>query len=305
MQENPSDQDIRRSFERQVPLFSGPDSPFASRQPQALSWIGPLEPESIVLDVACGAAHAAEPVAGAVRQVVGIDLTPALLKVGALRLADQGVTNILLQEGNAESLPFVDESFDVVYCRSSLHHFVDPRRCVDEMVRVCRSGGRIVLLDLVPPSEHVRDRFDYVHRLIDPSHVRSILEEELGDLLPDGVEGITVIDRLSIRLPLDVALTEQSNKAEILSILEAEVLSAGEPTGFEPAFEGDDLVVSFVTSIVHADRTRTSLPSGAPLALGGGTCPRVRSPLVSVPVPPGDSPRIWVPSWWRRSSPQS
>lgn len=245
-----------------MPLFSAPDSPFASRQSEALSWIGSLTSELIVLDVACGAAHAAEPVAEAVHQVVGIDLTPALLEVGARRLADQGVTNVLLQEGNAESLPFVDESFDVVYCRSSLHHFVDPRQCVAEMVRVCRSGGRIVLLDLVAPSQHVRDRFDHVHRLIDPSHVRSVLEEELGDLLPDGVQGITVTDKLSIRLPLSVALTEQSEESEVLGMLEAEMRKEAEPTGFEPALEEECLVVSFVTCVVHGVRSQTFGRSG-------------------------------------------
>src|SRR5437588_3235170 len=123
------DEVVRRSFERQVPLFSGPDSPFASRSGN-LAWVEPLDADMIVLDVACGAGHASESIAPRVRQVVGIDLTPALLATGAERLRDQGVSNILLQEGNAEALPFVDESFDVVFCRSSLHHFGDPHQAV-------------------------------------------------------------------------------------------------------------------------------------------------------------------------------
>ncbi|HEY3831253.1 MAG TPA: hypothetical protein VGO03_03095 [Acidimicrobiia bacterium] len=49
---------VRHSFERQMPLFSGPDSPFAARPSSTLAWIEPLTPEMIVLDVACGAAHA-------------------------------------------------------------------------------------------------------------------------------------------------------------------------------------------------------------------------------------------------------
>jgi ubiquinone/menaquinone biosynthesis C-methylase UbiE len=179
---------VRQSFERQVPLFSGPNSPFASRS-GALSWIDPLDEGMIVLDVACGASHAAEPIAPRVRQVVGIDLTRALLHLGAQRLHDHGIGNVLLQEANAECLPFTDESFDVVYCRSSLHHFADPQRAVAEMVRVCRRGGRIVLVDLIAPSGDVREPFDQVHRLIDPSHVRSFLEEELAELLPDRSTG--------------------------------------------------------------------------------------------------------------------
>ena len=208
----------------------------------------------IVLDVACGAAHAAEPVAEQVRQVVGIDLTPALLTVGAQRLHEQGVTNVLLQEANAESLPFVDESFDIVYCRSSLHHFSDPHRAVAEMVRACRTGGRIVLLDLVAPSDAVRDQFDHVHRLIDPSHMRSFLAGELAEVLPGGVDGLAYANMISLRLPVDVALTEQSQKTEVLEILGAELRGDGWPSGFDPAEEDDELVVSFATCVVHAVR---------------------------------------------------
>jgi ubiquinone/menaquinone biosynthesis C-methylase UbiE len=254
MADDDHDEVVRRSFERQVSLFSGPDSPFAHRATGALTWIEPLDQDMIILDVACGAAHGAEPLAGHVRQVVGIDLTPALLQIGAQRLYDQGFTNILLQEANAESLPFVDESFDIVYCRSSLHHFADPRQAVAEMVRVCRIGGRIVLLDLVAPSAEVRERFDHVHRLIDPSHVRAFLEGELADLLPCGIDGLAYADTMTIRLPLDVALTEQPQSRAVLDMLSAEVRGEGEPTGFDPAKEGDDLVVSFVTCVVHCGR---------------------------------------------------
>ena len=73
---------VRRSFARQVHLFSGPDSPFARRGPGTLAWLEPLDADMVVLDVACGAAHATEPVAPHVRQVIGIDLTPALLAAG-------------------------------------------------------------------------------------------------------------------------------------------------------------------------------------------------------------------------------
>jgi ubiquinone/menaquinone biosynthesis C-methylase UbiE len=245
---------VRRSFERQVALFSGPDSPFAQRSTGALSWIGPLEPDMIVLDVACGAAHAAEPVAEQVRQVVGIDLTPALLELGAQRLHGQGITNVLLQEANAESLPFIDDSFDIVYCRSSLHHFADPYGAVAEMVRVCRREGRLVLLDTVAPSGDLRDRFDHVHRLIDPSHVQSFLADELGELLPGGVDGLAYANIIGLRFPVAIALTDQSEKAAVFEILGAEMRGDGRPTGFEPTEEEGQVVVSFMTCVVHSVR---------------------------------------------------
>jgi len=208
----------------------------------------------IVLDVACGAAHAIDPVAPFVRQVVGIDLTSALLRIGAQRLRDYGITNVLLQEANAEALPFVDESFDIVFCRSSLHHFADPQRAVVEMLRVCAVGGRVVLVDLVAPGPEVRDLYDDVHRRIDPSHVRTFLERELAELLPGGVDGLIYADTSTIRLPIDVAFTDQSESDRVLELLRAEVQGVGDPTGFEPVETDGRVVVSFTSCVVHAVR---------------------------------------------------
>ncbi len=249
------DEVVRRSFERQVRLFSGKDSLFASPPSSTLAWIEPLTDDMILLDVACGAAHAAEPIAPRVRQVVGIDLTPALLRLGAQRLRDAGIGNVVLQEGNAESLPFVDESFDVVYCRSSIHHFADPLAAVAEMIRVCRVGGRVVLLDLVAPLAANRDAFDHIHRLLDPSHVRTLLEPELLALLPDGTDHTTSGNTSGTRLPLDLVLTEQSETAEVLNLLGAEARGEVEPTGFDPIDDDGKLSVTFVTRTVQFERT--------------------------------------------------
>ena len=141
----------------------------------------------IVLEVACGAAQVAEEIAPQVRQVVGIDLTDALLELGTARLREREVRNVLLQSANAHALPFVDASFDLVCCRASLHHLGDPMAGVQEMVRVCRPGGRVALSDLVAPSAEVRDAFDQLHQLIDPSHRRAFVRDELPVLFPDGL----------------------------------------------------------------------------------------------------------------------
>ena len=241
---------VRQSFERQVGLFSGDDSPFAKRSGE-LAWIEPLHEDMVVLDVACGAGHAAESVAPRVREVVGIDLTRALLDLGAQRLAENGVRNVLLQEGDAEDLQFVNGSFDLVFCRGSIHHFADPSRASDEMARVCCPGGRLVLVVLVPPDADVRDAFDQVHRLLDPSHVRSYLAEELAELLPGGKGGLIYASALSLRLPVSVAMTEQSD-AEAVERLLRDELDGGARTGMLPLLEDAALTVDFTTCILHA-----------------------------------------------------
>jgi ubiquinone/menaquinone biosynthesis C-methylase UbiE len=243
------DEVVRRSFDRQVGLFSGPDSPFARRTEGTLAWLEPLTADMVALDVACGAAHVSEMAAPHVRQMVGIDLTTTLLELGSARLREGSVTNVLLQEANSEALPFVDASFDLVFCRAALHHIGDPQRAVAEMVRTCRPGGRVVISDLIAPSADLRDAFDHVHRLIDPSHARAFLEEELGGVFPETVT-LSYGETTTARLPIDIALTEQSERDTVLSTLRAE-LEGGAPTGFEPAEEDGKLVVSFRNCVVH------------------------------------------------------
>jgi ubiquinone/menaquinone biosynthesis C-methylase UbiE len=204
----------------------------------------------VVLDVCCGAAHATDVVAPRVRQVVGVDLTPSLLDLGAARLAAAGVRNVLLQEGNAQALPFVAGSFDLVYCFSSLHHVGDPATAVTEMVRVTAPSGRVVLQDLVVPVPDARDRFDDLHRRLDPSHRRAHVESELVELLPAPVD-LTHAQTNETRLPISIAYTEQSDVDAVEAALRAE-LAGGPVTGLEPRDDEGTLTVSFWTVTVHA-----------------------------------------------------
>jgi ubiquinone/menaquinone biosynthesis C-methylase UbiE len=208
----------------------------------------------VILDVACGAAHAAEQVAPHVRQVVGVDLTPRLLEVGADRLRQAGINNVLLQEGNAAALPFIDASFDLVICRGSLHHFPKPKQPVAEMARVCRSGGRVVVSDMVAPSAEVRAAFDDLHRTIDPSHVAVLLEAELAELLASTVGPLCHAETSDpLRLPVDHMLTDAADRDEVMATLRSE-LAGGPETGFNPINEAGSVVVSFTTTVVHATR---------------------------------------------------
>jgi SAM-dependent methyltransferase len=244
---------VRDSFTQQVGLFTSEKSVFAPRSASATAWVEPLDHDMIVLDVACGAAHAAEQIAPHVRQVIGIDLTPALLHAGDERLAGAGIDNVLLQEGDAADLPFVDGSFDLVVCRSSLHHMPDPAVATEEMARVCRPGGRVVVSDMIVPGVTLRDAFDKLHRTIDPSHVRALMEDELAELLRERVGPLSYGETSTISLPVDVILTGAADTPAVRAVLERE-LEGGPPTGFSPVCEDDRIIVTFSSTVVHASR---------------------------------------------------
>ena len=102
-----------------------------------------------VLDVAAGTGNAAIPAALAGSTVVASDLTPELLAAGRAQAADQGV-ELTWDEGDAEALPYADGEFDVVMsCLGAMFapHHAD---AAGELLRVCRPGGTIALLNWTP-----------------------------------------------------------------------------------------------------------------------------------------------------------
>jgi SAM-dependent methyltransferase len=187
-----------------------------------------------------------------VRQVVGVDLTPELLALGAARLRDAGVTNVLLQRGVASDLPFVDTSFDLVLSRSALHHFGEPEAAVAEMARVCRPGGRVVISDVVVTDPAVREAYDGVHRALDPSHGRAFTADEIVGLLEVQVGPVARVDRAGPgAIPLDAIVTAVADRDAVVRALDDE-LAGGPPTGFLPARQGDTFTVSFTSVVAEA-----------------------------------------------------
>jgi len=245
---------VRDSFSRQTELFTGEKALFARYSAATDLWFGPVGPDMIVLDVACGAAHTAEQAAPHVRQVVGVDMTPALLETGAQRLREKGIDNVLLLEGDASALDFLDASFDVVFCRAALHHMPHPEKAIAEMARVCKPGGRVVVNDMIAVSAHVRDAFDALHKVIDPSHVRVYLADELGAEIAANVGPIeTAVLMEPLQIGVEYIFTDVADRDAARAALQAE-LSGGPATGFEPARQGEEVLVTFHTALVGATR---------------------------------------------------
>ncbi|HYY69894.1 MAG TPA: methyltransferase domain-containing protein, partial [Terriglobales bacterium] len=140
-------------------------------------------PESRVLEVACGPGHLALAFAALCREVVGLDLTEALLAIAERNRRARGLTNVRFQLGDADRLQFAAGEFDVVACRFAFHHVEEPGRVLQEMARVCLPKGKIAIEDLVtgehPARAEYQNRFE---RLRDPSHTRALAPSELLDL---------------------------------------------------------------------------------------------------------------------------
>lgn len=126
-----------------------------------------------VLDIATGGGHVAKTLAPHVYQVVASDLTKDMLISTRSFLND--LDNILYVIGDAENLPFLDDTFDAVTCRIAPHHFPDPKKFVQEASRVLKSGGTFLLIDNVAPEDRaLAEYMNTFEKLRDPSHVRCL-----------------------------------------------------------------------------------------------------------------------------------
>ena len=102
-----------------------------------------------VLDIAAGNGNVSLAAARRWCAVTSTDFVPALLSRGKAR-ADANGFNIVFREADAEALPFADASFNVVVSTYGVMFTPDQNRAAAEMVRLCRSGGKIGLANWTP-----------------------------------------------------------------------------------------------------------------------------------------------------------
>jgi phosphatidylethanolamine/phosphatidyl-N-methylethanolamine N-methyltransferase len=127
--------------------------------------------------------------------VTGIDLSPAMLDKARERVSRKGLRNVRLFEMDASDLQFADESFDIVYAPYLISVVPDPVQVVREMQRVCRTRGRIVVLNHFRSPHALVSR---IERVISPLTVHIGFKSDLdlpgllaqAALEPDSIERV-------------------------------------------------------------------------------------------------------------------
>lgn len=228
----------KMAFSAQAKGFSSAGDTYADEA--GLAWMLedlPLAPEAEALDIATGTGEFARALSPHVATVVGLDATDAMLERGRKFIARAGLENIEFRNGLVQELPFEDESFDIVSSRYAFHHFADPKPVISEMVRVCRTGGHIIVVDIVVPAASNGAEYNYYEWLCDPSHTRCLEAEEFRTFFR--LFGMEVVSARMRDLEeeliewMDFSLTEKKDREKILQAVSAE-LSGGPATGLSP-----------------------------------------------------------------------
>ncbi|MGB0385702.1 MAG: class I SAM-dependent methyltransferase [Ardenticatenaceae bacterium] len=157
-------------------------------------WLSLVGNESI-LDVACGTGELERLLLAKHPQlsIVGLDLSANMLAVAR----QKGLRGVGFSQGSAIDLPFPDGTFDVLVTANSFHYFDFPHLALQEMRRVLKPRGKVVILDWC------RDYFfcrlcDLVLKKADPAYRTCYTQQELHTFLHDA--NFKVIDQHQFRL---------------------------------------------------------------------------------------------------------
>jgi ubiquinone/menaquinone biosynthesis C-methylase UbiE len=250
---------IKKEFAKQAKRFG--ESGLTLSSQEYLQWMVkslPLHKSFRVLDVAAGTGHLSRAIAHYVREVVSIDTTPEMLNEAKKEIEKARLSNIILVEGLAESLPFADNLFDMVVSRLAIHHFENPHICIDEMSRVCKTGHVVGIFDLLSPKNSLlSERYNYFERLRDPSHTIAATFSEINKMIKKARLSIRFKDFRDIEVDLhrwmDMTNTKREVKKEIENALTDEI-NGGEATGMRPFIEDNTIKFMQTWAIIIGEK---------------------------------------------------
>ena len=134
-----------------------------------------------VLDVGCGTGTlslAAKQKVGPTGKVFGIDVLPQMVEISQRKAAEAGV-EITFQLGSIDDIPFPPNQFDVVLCSFMIFHMSEAVRSqgIKEIQRVLKPEGRLLVLDIAPPSNPIQ-------RAIANLFFGGFMQHRMQELLP-------------------------------------------------------------------------------------------------------------------------
>jgi len=135
-----------------------------------------LRPEMAVADIGSGTGFVAAGLAPLVKRVYVVDGSAEMLEVAKKNLS--AFSNIEYHSADGATLPFPEESLDVVFANMYLHHTTDPFAAIHEMVRVLRPGGRLVITDMdTHPYAWLKEEMADVWQGFDRAQIRRWFKE--------------------------------------------------------------------------------------------------------------------------------
>ncbi len=173
-----------------------------------------------VLDCATGTGDLARAFADQVQpggRVVGIDFVSRMVRLAREKLDEEDV-EVELGVADALRLPFADDRFDMASIGFGIRNVDDPERCLVEMARVVKQGGRVVVLEFGQPEGLVGVPYRFYGRHVIP---------RVGELLTGNREAYEYLPSSQAEFPAGDAFLEMAQEAGVFHSVEAEALMGG------------------------------------------------------------------------------
>jgi demethylmenaquinone methyltransferase / 2-methoxy-6-polyprenyl-1,4-benzoquinol methylase len=136
---------------------------------KAIAELKSIQPKKI-LDVASGTGDLAITALSLnPDEVIGVDISEKMLEIGRQKLADRKIDHIKLIKGDSAELTFNDESFDAVTVGFGVRNFENLEQGLNEMFRVLKSGGKLVILEFSKPTSFpIKQLFNFYSKYLLP-----------------------------------------------------------------------------------------------------------------------------------------
>ena len=154
---------------------------FQYTQSLAINALAPTE-DSNVLDLGCGTGAAVLQLGQFLVEgrACGVDISEEMVRQASAKIPEELIARVEFRQGSSDAIPYADETFDGIICTNSFHHYPDPVQALQEMQRVLKDNGQIVVLDNAPDLSWYTWLWDKILRVIETGHIRYYPSQELG-----------------------------------------------------------------------------------------------------------------------------
>eukprot|EP01095_Lingulamoeba_sp_RSL-Kostka_P001542 TRINITY_DN1217_c3_g1_i1.p1 TRINITY_DN1217_c3_g1~~TRINITY_DN1217_c3_g1_i1.p1 ORF type:complete len:321 (-),score=103.50 TRINITY_DN1217_c3_g1_i1:60-1022(-) len=249
-----------------------------SQSEKVLEWTKnqiPLNKDLSVLDIGGGTGAFARHIAKDVKEVCITDISRHMLKQAEKFAESENIENVGFVKGNANNLPFKDNSFDMIVSRLTIAQIYDLERAFLEFKRVVKPGGNIAIIDVITPNKWgnlTGAKFNYFESLRNYAHLRYRTGDQISAELekvglnvsqedPTGEgKGVSVVQPIPEVLSnyLEVAKTNPRNR-EVITRNATSNVNWPDPhykqiTGLHPKIQNGKLTISHIHGVIVASK---------------------------------------------------
>ncbi len=186
------DPGVTKAFEKMTKFL-----PFKMLYRKILSKLKKFQPNGLLVDIGCGSGNLIVRIAEKFQnlELFGVDISEDIIQLAKQRALDKSVDEkIEFKIGTAESLPFSDHSVDFIISTLSLHHWSDPLKVIEELHRVLKNNGTLLIFDFRRDArKFFYGLFTFATKIVVPKALKKI-NEPLGSIsasyTPDEVNEI-------------------------------------------------------------------------------------------------------------------